>query len=515
MEFWFISTAIAVVVSGFLVFSLRSVKPASDLDDVELQFYKSQLSEIARDIERGIILEDEAERLRTEISRRILKLDARLPVLKVAKTSNWIAAISITTVLSVVGGGVGLYAYLGSPGYGDLSQANRIAHSEITRTTRPSLQEILKRLPGSPQNHPDKTYSKLIIELRNAVKTRPEDLEGNILLARIETSLQNYLAASKALRKVIEIKGVNATVEDHFDYDELLNLAAADRIALAKIIRQDRPSSQDIMDHLPASPKSQPNKTYSEMVEKLRANVKARPENPESNMLLARVEIGLLNYLAASKALRKVLEIKGPSATAEDYFGYAELLIFAAQQYVSPEAEQALSRVLERDIKFSAALYYVGRMMAQNDRPDRAFEIWRRLLVQTPQDSPWIEPIRAQIKNVALAAGVNDFELPTLKTPSPVAPITGPTQDDLKAAETMSNSDRMDMIRGMVARLLDRLATQGGSAQEWAKLIRSQVILENQDQALEIWENAKTVFAQYPNDLAIIATVAKETGVIK
>jgi cytochrome c-type biogenesis protein CcmH len=59
------------------------------------------------------------------------------------------------------------------------------------------------------------------------------------------------------------------------------------------------------------------------------------------------------------------------------------------------------------------------------------------------------------------------------------------------------------------------LDTQGGSAQEWAKLIRSLVILEDQDQALEIWEKAKTVFTQYPNDLAIIATVAKETGVIK
>ena len=56
MEFWIITTAIAALVAGFLVFSLRAVKPASDMDDVELQFYKSQLAEIARDVERGIIL---------------------------------------------------------------------------------------------------------------------------------------------------------------------------------------------------------------------------------------------------------------------------------------------------------------------------------------------------------------------------------------------------------------------------------------------------------------------------
>ena len=39
MEFWIITTAIAALVAGFLVFSLRAVKPASDMDEDELQFY--------------------------------------------------------------------------------------------------------------------------------------------------------------------------------------------------------------------------------------------------------------------------------------------------------------------------------------------------------------------------------------------------------------------------------------------------------------------------------------------
>ena len=411
MEFWIITTAIAVLVAAFLVFSICTVKPTADVDDVELRFYKSQLVETTFDVERGIILEDEAERLRTEISRRILKLDARRPPMKPSKTSNWIVPISVVIILSIVGGGGGLYAYLGSPGYYDLSQTDRIALAEISRKTRPSLKEFLKRLPTKSKNQPNETYSKLVVKLRETVEARPKDLEGHLILARVETSLQNFLAASKALNAAIKIKG--------------------------------------------------------------------------------------------------------NGATAEDFFDYAELLILAAQGYVSPEAEDALNQVLKRDIKFSAAHYYVGLMMAQNDRPDRAFQVWRRLLVQTPEDSPWVEPIRAQIEDVAIAAGVNDFELAKLAKPSSVAPISGPSLDDLKAAESLSNNERIEMIRGMVEGLSERLATQGGTAQEWAQLIRSLIILGDQDQAIAVWENAKTVFAKYPDDLAIIANVTKEMSVTK
>ena len=410
MEFWIINIAISLIVAGFLVSSLRRINSASNTNDVELQFYKSQLAEINRDLERDIILHDEAKRLRAEVSRRILKLDTRQRAYTPSKPNSWVIPLSMVIILTVIGGSIELYTYLGSPGYGDLAQADRIAIAESNRKTRPSLEKVLEHLPTTPKNQPKK-YSELVVKLRETVKARPNDLEGHLLLARVETGLQNFLAASKALSKAIKIKGA--------------------------------------------------------------------------------------------------------TATAEDFFDYAELLILAAQGYVSPEAEDALNQVLKHDIKFSAAHYYVGLMMAQNDRPDRAFKVWRRLLMQTPQDSPWIEPIRAQIEDVAIAAGVNDFELPKMVKVAPVAPVSGPSQDDLEAAEGLSNSQRKDMILGMVQGLSERLATQGGTAQEWAQLIRALIVLEDHSQAIAVWENAKSVFAQYPEDLAIIASVAKETGVIE
>jgi len=411
MEFWIIITAFSMLVAGFLVFSILKNHPSTKSNDVELQFYKSQLVEISRDLERDIILDDEAKKLRTEVARRILKLDDHKPSPSSSVPHFWLIALSVVIILTVVGGSVGLYALIGSPGYGDLAQADRIALAEANRKTRPSLEFVLERLPEVSRPLPNKTYSELVIKLRETVKTRANDLEGHLLLASVETGLQNFIEASKALSKAIKIKG-----------DE---------------------------------------------------------------------------------------------ATAEDFFDYAELLILAAQGYVSPEAEAALMQALERDIRFSAAHYYLGLMMAQNDRPDRAFQIWRRLLLNTPEDSPWIEPIRAQIEDAAIAAGINDFELPQITLVEPFEPQNGPTQDEIKAAEDISKSERIDMIQGMVQGLSERLATQGGNVQEWAQLIRALIVLEQEDKAAAIWENAKSVFAQYPDDLEFISRVAKEIGIVR
>ena len=71
------------------------------------------------------------------------------------------------------------------------------------------------------------------------------------------------------------------------------------------------------------------------------------------------------------------------------------------------------------------------------------------------------------------------------------------------------------MIQGMVQGLSERLATQGGNVQEWAQLIRALIVLEQEDKAAAIWENAKSVFAQYPDDLAFISRVAKEIGIVQ
>ena len=78
----------------------------------------------------------------------------------------------------------------------------------------------------------------------------------------------------------------------------------------------------------------------------------------------------------------------------------------------------------------------------------------------------------------------------------------------------MSADERQDMIRGMVARLSDRLATEGGPPEDWARLISSLSVLGDQAQAIAIWNNAQEVFADNPEALEVVREGARAAGLV-
>lgn len=244
---------------------------------------------------------------------------------------------------------------------------------------------------------------------------------------------------------------------------------------------------------------------YLELMVTLRAALKDRPTDLEGHRLLASNEAGLGNFAAATEAQRKVIAILGNGVTGEDQAVLGEMMILAAGGYVSPEAEAELSRALERDPMNPTATYYAGLMFMQTGRPDRAFALWAPLLDRSTPDDPWFAPLRAQIGQIAAEAG-EDY------TP-PDAVLPGPGAEDVEAAAEMSPEDREVMIRGMVAQLNDRLATQGGTAEEWARLIGAYGVLGETDRAREIWTEAEARFADRPADLAEVRAAAKSAGV--
>ena len=65
----------------------------------------------------------------------------------------------------------------------------------------------------------------------------------------------------------------------------------------------------------------------------------------------------------------------------------------------------------------------------------------------------------------------------------------------------------------MVAQLSERLANEGGSAQEWAQLIGALGVLGDTERAGAIWGEAQTVFAADADGLAMIRASAKRAGV--
>ena len=337
------------------------------------------------------------------------------------------------------------------------------------------------------------------------------------------TAQQAAVAPVGPVRGMIAVAGVMVVAGALALYAQLGapgygDLALQTRIAAAEEARQNRPAQAAAEAQVQAQAQRpqvggpQPDAAYSDLMNKLRATVAERPNDLHGHQLLARNEAALGNFTAAYAAQERILAIKGDRATAQDYLDYTDMLILAAGGYVSPEAEQALAAALARDPQNGAARYYVGLMMAQTGRPDRAFTLWDGLLRAGPPDAPWIGPIRAQMADIAWRAGQVRYELPP-EADAPAAAATGPSAADIAAPADLSPEQRQDMIRGMVDGLAARLAADGGAAPDWARLINALGNLGEIDRARAILAEARQKFAAEPAALAGIEDAARAAGV--
>ena len=145
--------------------------------------------------------------------------------------------------------------------------------------------------------------------------------------------------------------------------------------------------------------------------------------------------------------------------------------------------------------------------MAQNGRPDLTFRIWNDLLrISDPQD-PWMPPVRQQIEEIAMLAGQNNFVLPPEEDE-----LRGPSASDMAAASDLSAEDRQSMVQNMVSQLSERLASEGGSSAEWARLINALTVLGDTEKARAILAEARQIFGQSPRDLSAIEAAATQAG---
>jgi len=82
----------------------------------------------------------------------------------------------------------------------------------------------------------------------------------------------------------------------------------------------------------------------------------------------------------------------------------------------------------------------------------------------------------------------------------------------MKAANEMSAGDRQAMIQGMVSKLDSRLKAQGGSVDEWTRLLRAYMVLGEKDQAVDALKRARADLDGDDKGLATIDAVASQLG---
>lgn len=287
-------------------------------------------------------------------------------------------------------------------------------------------------------------------------------------------------------------------VPGYADLPMAQRLASIDAAAASRIGQEQ---AEEIAGaNLPDIPAADPD--FLALMDQLRSVLAERPNDVRGLALLAENEARLGNFAAARAAQERILEIKGDAAGPLDLLGTIDVMVFAAGGYVSPEAEEHIRRLVAIAPDNGAGQYYAGLTLVQNGRPDQAFPIWRRLLENGPADAPWVPIIRQEIAGIAAAAGIR-YEPPGLR---------GPDADAMAAADAMSEEDRQAMIEGMVEGLAARLATEGGTAEEWAQLITALGVLGETERAEAIVAEARTVFAASDASLALIEGAASRAG---
>ena len=278
----------------------------------------------------------------------------------------------------------------------------------------------------------------------------------------------------------------------------------ADRLARADEIRETRPGQAQLQALAPVPEPVAADPAYLETVAQLREIVPQRPDDLRGWELLAFHESELRNYPAAIEAQSRVIALLGDDAPVEERRVLLDLMVIAANGFVSPEAEALARDILETDPDNVAARYYLGELYAQTGRADLAFRLWRPI-VETAPESFHTSMARAQIGAVAEMAGVR-YSAPERR---------GPSMDQVMAAQDMSDEDRAAMILGMVESLSNRLATQGGGPQDWARLITAYGVLGDEDNARVVWTEARDVFGSSDEAMAILSEAARSAGLIE
>ncbi len=242
-----------------------------------------------------------------------------------------------------------------------------------------------------------------------------------------------------------------------------------------------------------------------ELVDKAEKHLKTNPRDPRGWFALAPIYLKLQCYQEAADAYKKVMELKGMNG--ELLSEYAEAVVRANQGTITIEAKAAFRKSLE--LQPGRMLPRVRLIMAleQEGKKQEAAREWEKIYSEKDSSIPLKRMAQMRIKALtgkAVAGAAADQKADDgLKNPS---------SEDIKAAGEMSAGDRGAMIQNMVSGLAGRLSENGGTLQEWMRLIRAYKVLGKNDLAQKAYKDAKENLKAKAEDVSKLDAFAKELG---
>lgn len=167
MLFWIAAAAVTAAVAAALIAPLFRNRGSVGENESEMAIYRDQLSEVDRDVERGVLLASEAEAARTEIARRLIRASegnstGERVVADRRRLAMWIALIIVPIVA------VGGYVAFGDPGAED--------RPIEARRTNPAADDIYARLQLLSPESSVEELEEVAVEIDAALEDNPENV---------------------------------------------------------------------------------------------------------------------------------------------------------------------------------------------------------------------------------------------------------------------------------------------------------------------------------------------------
>src|SRR5690606_17592532 len=210
MGLWLALGLMTLVAVGLAVAALaRRPGAVAARQEYDLRVYRAQLAELAREQERGLLGEREAEAARLEIERRMLAADAAARQRRdaAARRSRHLAtALLLLVGLPTLAGG--LYAHLGSP----------------HQPAAPFAGRAEERAQIAARQHEMQQLEAITARLEAQLANDPGDLEASLRLGRAYALAGRFERAAETYRQAI---GRHAAVAElHSALGEALVMAS-------------------------------------------------------------------------------------------------------------------------------------------------------------------------------------------------------------------------------------------------------------------------------------------------
>jgi cytochrome c-type biogenesis protein CcmH len=216
-------------------------------------------------------------------------------------------------------------------------------------------------------------------------------------------------------------------------------------------------------------------------LQRIELHLASNPNDARGFEVIAPAYMRLGRYQDAAFAFRRVIAISGE--TPDRLANLGEALMAGQNGIVNAEAREAFQKAVALDPDLGKARFYLAIATEQDGDIPGAIRKLTELSASLPEG-----PGKMRVES--------ELDRFRAEGKAPPRPTGGPQSEAGKALSELPPEERARAIEGMVDGLAARLAQQGGSLDEWQRLIQARMVLNQRDKAANALADARKALGE-------------------